>query len=114
MCVSGYRQPLKLGHRPWFFIVVFGILQLILLAGKCFQFQVYFVATYITTSFTKRVSRAADNASVEIKLLANEKKRGTSRDITWQAEKWGYTSSVFIKKYFKQINIFKKIETYLP
>ena len=37
MCVSGYQPSLSLGHRPWYFIVVFGFLQLNL-AGKCFLF----------------------------------------------------------------------------
>ena len=114
-CVSGYRQPLSLGHRPWFFIVVFGFLQLILFAEKCFQFQVYFVATYIKTNFTKSVSSAADNTSVEIKLLASEKEGGTSRDIMWQTEKWRYASSVFIKKVFQANRyISKNTKIFLP
>ena len=38
-----------------FFIIVYGFLQLILLAEKCFQFKSIFVSTYIKTNFTKSV-----------------------------------------------------------
>ena len=42
VCVSGYRTSLSLDHCLNVFIVVFGFLQLILLAEKCFQFQLCF------------------------------------------------------------------------
>ena len=40
--ISGYLPSLSLGQDPDFFTVVFGFLQVVLLAEKSFQFQVYF------------------------------------------------------------------------
>ena len=44
----------------------------------------------------------ADNMSDEIKLLAIENEGAMGRDTTWQIEKCRYSSSVFVKSYFRQ------------
>ena len=51
-----------------------------------------------------------DNTTAEIKLLANENEGATSRDNTWQTEKCLFSSSGFIKKYFRQIKLFQKLK----
>ena len=67
---------------PNFLIAIFDILQLILFAGKCFQFQVYFcynlhkkikTENLETTCFHLFLQRSrAVDVSAEIKLLAKE------------------------------------------
>ena len=101
MRASGYPPFLSLGHRLSFFIVVFGFLQLIFLAEKCFKFQFYFVATYIKNNFTKSVFvtfvRCRQHVSRDQTVLANENQWRSNEPRHHVADrKCRYVSSVFM------------------
>ena len=108
MCVSSYRPSLSLSHRPWvFFLLLFLVFYNWFFSQKnVFSFKSVFVATYIKTKFTKSVFVTFARCRQHVSRDQTVSQWKWSSNEPWHHVtdwKYRYTSSVFNKKYFKQI-----------